>query len=795
MIKNLLKTSLRWLWNHKVFALVNIFGLAAALTVSYFAFLYIKFELSYDRFHRNSASIYRLVTDVNTSSGTNFQSSSEPMAVGLQQSFPEIESSTRIFLDYLLVQRDEKNFGEEKIAYVDSNFFSFFSFHLLQSSPDPLGAPFNIILSQSAAKKYFGTVNPVGQRLVINGRIPAMVTGLMEDIPENSQFHADMLFSMSTLIADFNPSIKGSWNYFGFYTYLQLKSSVNPDNFQAKLDPWIKKQYEAPHTTYKLSIEPLTSIYLNAKARGSRTGSIVTGNNAELSSFKLVAIFILILACLNFINLATAYYFERIKETTIRKIIGASRFQLLMQLLGDATILSILSFILSLGFIVLLLPFFNSICGKTIARNIFDQPGYLFIFLGIAIICGLISGIYPAINQARISNTSSLREKISFNRKSGFFRKSLVVIQFSISIIFLIVVAVIYEQVEFMQTQNPGFKKDHTLVIDYEFDDRLTQSYESVKDQIRKIPGVREVSFSGCIPGRANRKNPISIENSQGEIINTQWDSYAIDEDFINQYGVQMIAGRPFSKEMYTDSSEAMLINESAAKALGFHDPQKAIGIRFLKGTEYGNVRGVVRDFHFHSLHEEIQPLSFRMTKGRFTFISIRINSSSTSETISAIEKKWSDLAPGLPMSYFFVDETFNELYKSEKRFGKLMSSLTLAALLISTLGLFGLSAYNALRRKKEIGIRKVLGASLIGIFSMLSFDFLKPIFLSFLLAFPIAILITSSWLQHFAYRIQISYGIFLMSAIFVLGACLITISFHCWRAAKTNPASELRSE
>ncbi|PWT99530.1 MAG: cell division protein FtsX [Bacteroidetes bacterium] len=795
MLRNLLKTSLRWLWNHKLFAIVNVLGLASALTVVWFALLYIQFEYSYDQFHQNSERIYRLVTDVNTASGTNYQSSSEPMVAGLQQSFPEIESSTRIFLDYLLVQRNEKNFGEEKIAYADSNFFSFFSFRLIQASPDPLGAPFNIILSQKSAKKYFGLENPVGQRLVVNGRIPAMVTGVIENMPENSQFHADMIFSMSTLIADFNPSIKGSWGYFGFYSYLKLKQSTDAKIFQTKLDPWLKKQFSTPNTSYKLSIEPLTSVYLHGKARGSRTGSIATGNLSELNAFKLVAIFVLILACLNFINLSTAYYFERIKETTLRKIIGASRFQLIAQFLMDATIVSSLAFVFSIGLVVLLLPFFNSICGKTIANSIFTNSEYIAIFLGIALLCGLLSGIYPSINQIKTSKTFSLKEKISLNKSSGILRKALVVIQFSISIIFLITVAVIYKQVKFMQSQDPGFRKDHTLVIDYEFDDRFTQNFESVKDQIRKIPGVSEVCFSGCIPGRANRKNPVSIENSEGEIVNAQWDSYAIDEDFIKQFQVQTIAGRPFSKEMFTDSSEAMLINETAARTLGFHDFQKAVGIRFLKGKDYGIVRGVVKDFHFHSLQEEIQPLTFRMSTGRFTFISVQLHSTSIEKTISELERKWSELAPGLPMSYFFVDDTFNELYSSEKRFGKLMSSLTLAALLISSLGLFGLAAYNSIRRKKEIGIRKALGASLAGVYGMLSLDFLKPVLLSFLFAIPLARIITGRWLENFAYRTNIGFEVFFMSALIVVGACMLTISFHCWKAAKTNPASELRSE
>jgi putative ABC transport system permease protein len=796
MIKNNFKTAFRYLWNHKVFSGINLIGLATGLCVSFFALLYVHFELSYDNYNKNADRIYRLVTDVETSAGTNYESTSAPMAPAIKAAFPEVQAATRVFLDYLIVQKDQDNFGEEAIAYADSSLFSVFTLPLVRGTASTVfNTPFNIVLSETAARKYFGKGDPIGKTLLIDGKNPATVTGIMKDMPNNSHFRVDIFLSMSTLLKEFAPGMNTNWKKFGFYTYLLLPKNYNPSKLAAKLPDFIKNSMDESQVHYSLALEPLKDVYLKGKSRGNRTGSSISGNINNVYIFSLIAIFVLFIACFNFINLTTAFSLQRAKEIGVRKVLGASKKQLIFQFLFDAVLLCVIAFAIALILCVLLLPVINQLSGKIISTTIFEPIRYIGLLFLIAISIGLVAGIYPAFFLSRFQPISSLKGKFISGTKGLLLRKVLIVTQFSISIILIIATIVVYTQLHYMQNHDLGFKKDHQLVIDFHFDDRIVDHSEVVKQQLMSLPGISMASMSSAIPGRFNHTFPTEIEGPKNNMEEFRSDSYFVDDDFLSQYQIQLIAGRAFSKDIGSDTKNAMIINEAALKSLGYHDPNSVIGKRFTQRGNSGTIIGVIKDFHFHSFTEEVRPLTFIVAPGFFTFLTLDISSKNLQGTMKSLENKWKELAPGMPMIYFFADDAYNAQYKSETQFGKLFMCLAIIAILLSCLGLLGLSAFSTVQRTKEIGIRKVLGSSVSAIVRLLTKDFLKLILISFVIGVPIAWLGMNKWLQEFAYRINISWWIFALAGIFVIFIAFLTISFQAIKAAVANPVESLRSE
>ena len=794
MLKNNLKTAFRYLWHHKVFSGINLIGLATGLCVCYFALLYVHFELSYDTFHEKGDRIYRLVTDVKTSTGISYESSTGAMGPAIQAAFPEVEKVTRIFLDYLIIQKDQHHFDEEKIAYADASLFSVFTFPLLSGDPKSvLNAPNTIVLSASAARKYFGTENPVGKTLIINGnnRAPAQVTGVMKDIPYHSHFRVDMLVSMATL----GEGWMHNWKRFFFYTYLLLPENANPSRLSAQLTDFIQEHTDQSLGKFELSLEPLKSIYLHAKPRGSRTGSAASGNTHNVYIFSLVAAFVLIIASFNFINLTTAFSLQRAREIGVRKVLGASKKQLIFQFLMDAVLLSSVAMVLALLLCTLLLPFFNQLAGKIISTHIFEHLRYVGLLAWIAVAIGLLSGIYPAFFLSGFQPLRSLKGRFVSDAKGLALRKVLVVTQFSISIVLIIATLVVYTQLDYMQSHELGFKKEHQLVIDFQFDQRVTAREATIKQELSRIPGVDGISLSSCIPGRANHTYPTQIENINHEMQDFQVDAYFIDDEFLAQYQIEVIAGRGFSKHIASDVRSTLLINETAIKSLGYVHPQDAIGKRFWQLGIEGTIIGVIKDFHFHSFQEKVRPLTLRMASGFFTFMTLNVSSQNMQETISKLEDTWQELVPGMPFLYFFADEAYNAQYKTEQRFGKLFACLSTLAILISCLGLLGLSTFSTAQRVKEIGIRKVLGASVTGILVLLSKEYIKLTFLAFVIAIPVANYFATEWLNHFAYRTEVHWWIFALSGMLVLLVALLSVTGQTWKAAQTNPVDSLRNE
>jgi putative ABC transport system permease protein len=793
MLKNYFKTTLRYFWHHKIFSLINIVGLATGICVCFFSLLYVHFELGRDSYNQKADNIYRLVTDVKTALGINYESTPAPMAPAMQTIFPEIKAAARVFMDDMIVQSNPNNAIKEEIAYADASVFKIFNWPLLRGNTSHLfDAPFNVVLSENAAKKYFGAADPVGQTLLINGKDKATITGIMKDIPYDSHLRVDMLFSMSTLL---NANWDHNWTRFGFYTYLLLQPGQDPAKFQAKLPAFVKANFDQNQVKYQLAIEPLKRVYLYGKPRGHRTGASASGNITNVYIVSIIAALVLFIACFNFINLTTAFSLRRAKEIGVRKVLGASKKQLVLQFFMDAVLLCLIAFIIALVLAIIMLPLFNQLVGTIVSVNIFSQLQNILWLLLIAIIVGLLSGAYPALFLSEFKPISSLKGRFDASGKGLILRKTLVVAQFAISIFLIVATVVVYKQLDFMQNQQLGFQKDHKLVVDFQFDNRVIRNSEAIKQQLAAIPGVGRVSISSSIPGTPNNQYKTLIQNSNGEKQEQRTDAYFIDDDFLKQFQVKVIAGRGFSKNLVSDTLKTMLINETMAKSLGFTNPDEVIGKRFFQLNHGGTIIGIVKDFHFHSFLEKVQPLTLTLNPYNFTVLTIDISSENVRSTVNKINAAWKQIAPGLPFVYFFADEAYNQQYIAQERFGRLFICFAIIAIVISCLGLLGLSAFNAVQRKKEIGIRKVLGASVGSITAMLSKDFVKLIVIALFIASPISWWVMNNWLQGFAYRINIPLWVFLFSGFAAILIALLTISFQSVKAAIVNPVKSLRND
>ena len=797
MFKNYFKTAFRYLWRNKAFTFINLIGLAAGLCVCFFALLYINFELSYDKFNTKADNIYRVVTDVKTGVGTSYESAPAALGPMLQQASLGVKAYTRVFFDYYIVRKDNTHFSEETVAYADSSIFDVFTLPLVSGDKASVfTAPFQAVLSESAAHRYFGTSDPVGKQLLLDGKYNTTVTGVMKDIPNNSHFKSDILLSMSSLMSfGTADNWMKSWSTFGFNTYVLLDDHYNANRLKSVLPAFAKQHFDQSLAKYTLSIEPLENIYLKSKARGNKGGSIVTGNITNVYVFGIIAIFVLLIASFNFINLTTALSLNRVKEVGVRKVLGASKGQLVIQFLMDAVLLCIVAFGLAMLLYALLIPLFNNLAGKTIVAGVFEQGRYMVMLFGLALALGLLSGIYPAFFISGFEPLSSIKGSMSSGVRAVAFRKALVIGQFTISVVLIVATVVVYRQLNYMQNHDLGFKKDHMLVIDFHYDARITEHTEAVKQQLTALPGVSMASMASCVPGRANRKFKAKIENATHIMQDLQIDGYMVDQDFLKQYDVKVIAGRSFSRDYTNDMVNAMIINETAARSLGYTNPADAVGKQFQQMIGKGVIVGVVKDFHYHSYQEEVQPLTMRMAPGFYTFLTLNVSSQNIQGTIGALQSAWQRITPGMPMSYFFADEAYNAQYQSEERFGKLFTCFATLAIMISCLGLLGLSAYSITQRRKEIGIRKVLGASVSGIVGLLGKEALWLVLTAFIIATPVSWLLMSKWLQSFAYRISISWWMFAVAGISTLVVVFVTIGYQTVKAAIANPVKSLRTE
>ncbi len=795
MIRNYIKIAFRSLWRHKGFSLINIIGLAVGLTACFLIYINIKFELSYDTFNKKFDQIYRVAVDVRRPNIPVIVTSSafEQMGPSLQQDYPQVKENARMAGARFLVQYGAVKFQEENAIYTDPSLFSVFTFPVIKGDiKKGFQAPFTVVITQTMAKKYFGENDPVGKTLTLDSKYPALVTAVIKDIPANSHFKFDMAVSYATSLKLYSNG-GTNWAQIRGYTYIVLPKGYDFRGLERQLPAFASRHYtEADRkegTGYGYHLVPLKDVYMDALRGGPDWGDL---HNIRI--FSAIALFILLIACINFINLTTARATERAKEVGIRKVMGAARKQLISQFLSESVIICFIAFLLAALLSNSLLPLYNQISGKVTNTTVFTHAYVLHLFI-LSCFIGIVAGLYPAFVLSGYKPVATLKGRFSKSGKGILLRRSLVVVQFAISIVLIVGTIVVYTQLNYMRSQPLGFQKDQMLTIDFFSDLAVQRRLPMIKNELKKIPNVISAAASRSLPGFGNGNSESEIENKAGFMQQMLIDAYYVDNDFIPQFEMKLAAGRTFSRTFGTDTTRAFLINEAAAKSLGFATPAEAVGGKLKQWGQTGEIIGVVKDFHFQSLQEPVKPLSISNDPDFTRVITLKIGSKNIPATIAAIQQKWKSLVPERPFNYRFVDDAFNEQYAAQVNFGNLFMYFAVLAILISCMGLFGLASYSTIQRTREIGIRKVFGASVSGIVNMLSAEFLKLVILASLIAFPLAWFAMNKWLQDFAYRITISWWVFALAGTMALVIAFATVSFQAIKAAIANPVDSLRAE
>jgi putative ABC transport system permease protein len=796
MFRNYLRTAFRNLAKHWGFSLLNVIGLTVGMVAFFLIFLYVRFELSYDTMHSKGARIYRVICNLQTPTETlPLNQPSWAVAPHLVGSLPEIEAAVRVSQgDNWLVTQGDEHFQQEDVAMVDSNFLQVFDFPLLKGNrATALKEPNSVVLTETTAKKFFGNADPMGKPLLLTrGKMHATVTGVLKDIPDNSQIRASMLVSITTVTRNRGGggSIDDQWGNYGPQAYVLLKPGADAALLTKKFPAWLEKmdgkEMHESHMIPTLLLERLKDIYLRSDRDDSKTGHIT-----NVYIFSIIGAFILIIACINFVNLTTARSAERAKEVGIRKVIGALRPQLARQFIGESVILCLISWLLAVLLAALLIHPFNQLAGKIVSPGIFAHPIDLLILLGIAVLIGIAAGIYPALVLSSFQPVSVLKGRFASGARGIILRKTLVIVQFTIATALIIGTLVVWQQLNFMRSQDLGFNQTQKMV----FDTRGDSAKLTLKQEVMRVPGVLSSAMSSSVPGTGNPGAYSQIQNRKGDMQVANLDLYFVDFDYIPVLRMKMIAGRAFSRDFMTDTTHSMILNEAAVREFGYTSPEQAVGRQFDQWGRKGTIVGVVKDFHFHGLQEVIKPLSMRIEPQGCDLLIVNVEGHNIPNTVAAIERLWKQILPDKPFSYFFLDEHFDKQYRAEDRFGRLFLYFAFLAILISCLGLMGLASYSTVQRTKEIGVRKIVGASVRSIVVLLSKDFLILVGISFLLAGPAAYYFLHGWLQGFAYRIPIYWWIFVAAAITAMLVALLTVSFQAVRAAMANPVESLRTE
>ncbi|GAB4230962.1 MAG: ABC transporter permease [Ekhidna sp.] len=809
MLKNYFNVALRNLVKHKFYSLINVLGLSIGLTCFLMISLYVLDELSYDNFHTHADRIYRMDFTGNIN-GSEFITAlaSAPAGPTMPNEFPEVEAATRIrsIGNRTLTKKGTTNaYNEEDITFVDSNFFQFWDFNLINGDPQTcLERPNTLVLSKSMAEKVFGNENPVGQSVVL-AEEDWEVTGVYEDMPSNSHFGFNVLLSMAGL----QEAQQTFWMSFNFNTYLRLQEGFNPSDLEAKFPDLIEK-YIGPEIEQFMGASmyeffeagnsagfflfPLKDIHLTSDKLGELGAN---GDMKYVLIFTAIALFILILACINFMNLSTARSAGRAKEVGVRKVMGAYKSQLRGQFLTEAFIITFISIAIAYGLSFLLLGQFNSLADKTLAFDSLLSSAFLLIMLGVLVVVGFLAGSYPAFFLSRFRPVEVLKGKLNIGLKGGGLRSTLVVLQFCVSIIMIIGTAVVYQQLSYIQNKKLGFSKDHVLMIHDPW--MMGEQVNAFKSEVLEYASIKSGTLSGYLPVPSSNNNNLWFPGANP----TKDESYVfsefeVDHDYISTLGIEVIEGRNFSREFPSDSM-ALLINEVAAERLGWDEPiGKKLstygGSQDNPTVETYTVIGVVKNFHFRSLRNSIEPLVFQLDRS-WGYLSLKVDGSNIPATIDFLKEKWIEFAPGQPFEYSFLDQRFNDMYESEQKLGQIFGVFAFLAIFIACLGLYGLAAFTAEQRTKEIGVRKVLGASIMSIITLLSKEFLKLVGIAFLIAAPISYYFMNTWLQDFENRTNINFMVFLLAGILALVIAWVTMSFQSWNAARVNPAKSLKDE
>jgi len=788
MLRNYFKIAFRIIFRNKVFSAINILGLAIGLTVSIVIIVYVKHELSYDKFHINHENIYRLgIWQTQGENITLSAISSPAMGPDISNQFPEINKFVRISTPQEgIYMFNNENFNSKQLVYADSTFFEIFTFDLLQGDPlQALKFPNSIVLAQSLAKKMFKEVSPIGQSLVLDGDVLLTVTGIVKDPPSNSQLKFDALISFNTVSE--HEDFYGEWDgNFSYYTFFEFNEGINIEALSLKMENFfyekLNKKIESYGWKFLPLFEPLEDIYLRSKIQDNyyETGSLKT-----VYIFITIAILILIIASINFMNLTTALSFQRIKEVAIRKAIGASRQKIIAQFLYESILLSFFALIIALIFIETFMPTFNSLFGKELSLYTISNIYILIGIPGIIILLGLISGTYPALIMSGF-NPANLIKGLQLKGNSKFsLQNILVVFQFAVSITLIISTTVIYFQTHFMTNKDLGFNNENLLVVPLH-SDKSVENSEIIKERFTQNSNVTNSTVASAFPANGLTQNGYIPE---GINISMLFHALYVDYNYISTMGMEIVKGRDFDPKLSTDK-ESLIINETLANELGWDDP---IG-KYIQRDSKQEVIGVVKDFHFNSLHQKIKPLLITMIPRKSMIIS-KVKEDNIKETLDYMKKEWVSLTGDNTFSYFFVNEVHAKLYNSDSKFGKIILAFAGLAIFIACMGLFGLTAFLIGQKTKEIGIRKALGATIFSINIVILKQFIKIVLVSMVVAWPIAYYTMNKWLQNYAYRINLHLAYFIVGSVFVLIIAILTVSYQSIKASRTNPVDSLKYE
>lgn len=781
MLRNYILIAIRFIKKNRLYSFINIFGLAIGLATCILILLWIRDELSFDRFHKNADQIYKIVCS-DLLSDEKYAVTTPALGPALKQDFPEILRVSRYFeMDNLVVKVGKKKSLEDRIAFVDPSFLEMFSFPLIKGNPrTALSAPFSIVLTESQAHKYFGSGDPIGKTLTIAGNYDFDVTGLMSDPPLNSHLRFDFLVPVE-FMEEFGWDL-GQWDRFFIDTYVELhpKSDVIEKD---RLSQYIHSKLEDSENL-QVELFPLKDIHLHAAAIDA-IGS--KGDIKNVYLFSVISIFVMLIACFNFMNLSTTQSGKRFKEIGMRKVVGASRKDIIKQFYGESILMILLALLLALFLIELFLPAFNRLSGKELTWNFVGNYGFYLFIAGIVLATGFISGSYPALLLSSFKPVEIFRGKLGFGSNfHALSRKILVVFQFSISIVLIIGTVIVYAQMNYMRKKKLGFDPDQ--VISVTLNKNLRQKYDVMKEELLHLSSVSSVTCGSRRP--FTHISTIDWENLEKSIY-VRLSFTDVGYDYLETFGLELAKGRFFSRE-YSLDKRNYILNETAVKKMGFDNP---LGQEIEVFEKKGIVIGVVKDFHFESLHSEIRPLVLKFAEGGQTYLYAKIKSANLDETIKDIEAVWNGLEQNYPFNYRFFDQDFNSMYRTENRFKDILGYFAIFAVFISCLGLFGLASFMTEQRTKEIGIRKVLGASISRLILMFSNEFVKWVIVANLIAWPIAYYAMRRWLEEFAYRTSIQIWEFLLSSFLALVIALATVVFHTIKASLTNPADCLKYE
>ncbi len=812
MFRNYFKIALRNLFKNKGYSFINLFGLTIGLTCCLVIGFYVWNELSFDRYHANADRIWRVSRKFFNKDGSmslHLGHLAPPFGPLLKNDFPDIEEVTRILQYTGTFRKDERLYIEDQLFAAEPNFLKVFTVPLIAGNAETaLNEPYTLMLSETTAKKYFNDADPMNQTLRLDGSFMFRVTGVFKDFPYNSHFHPEMLASFATLrdtLIYGEERLRTNWSNNAFSTFLLMPKGYPVDKLEAQFPAFVDKnmgqaaaqnEMPKPSTWTSLHLDPLTDIHLRSHLDSEIEEN---GDIKRIYIFSIIALFVLFIACINYMNLSTARSMTRAREIGIRKTVGAFRGEIATQFLTEAVVLVLTSTLLATGLAVLSLPFLNEALGQEllITRRMWVVlPAAV---LGLAFITGLLAGLYPAVFLSGFRPMQVLKGGLSGKGGGGALRKVLVVGQFAISAGLIIATLVVFRQLKFMQDKSLGLNKDQIVTMN--FYSSLAPKYESFRNEMLSDASVRNIARSSRLPsGRlldsfGSAKAQLETDSLEQREVDLKF--VTVDHRFATTYELELAAGRNYLEDQGSDRFESFIVNEAAARGIGWKSAEEAVGKRIEYGGRDARIVGVYKDFNFESLHQEILPMIFFIPRDStfFNALSIRIDGARTSEALAHIKTTWQNFLPDFPFDYQFLDEQYGQLYEAEQRQGRVFIGFALIAILVACLGLFGLAAFVAQQRVKEIGVRKVLGATTTGIVGLLSKDFLQLVLIALLIAAPLSWFVMNRWLDNFAYRIGISWWIFALAGVLALLIAFLTVSFQSVKAALANPVESLRSE